>query len=213
MRSNYCGELRKKHINSNIQLCGWVDRSRDHGGVIFIDLRDITGTIQITVDPDQGSSLFSIARAQETPKLRSACPLLTNNTLDLENTTISSAEIVEANSFRQPGRDSNLMTPAFCRVVGVTDPAINFEVWLPLDNWNGKYNGVGNGGMAGVISYSALASALTRGYAAASTDTGHDQSAGLFDASWASGRQDLIEDFGHRALPVSYTHLTLPTKA
>ena len=149
------------------------------------------------------SSLLSIARAQDTPNLRSACPLLTNNTLDLENTTISSAEIVEANSFRQPGRDSNLMTPAFCRVVGVTDPAINFEVWLPLDNWNGKYNGVGNGGMAGVISYSALASALNRGYAAASTDTGHDQSAGLFDASWASGRQDLIEDFGHRAL-----HLT-----
>ena len=149
------------------------------------------------------SSLLSIAKAQDTPNLRSACPLLTNNTLDLENTTISSAEIVEANSFRQPGRDSNLMTPAFCRVVGVTDPAINFEVWLPLDNWNGKYNGVGNGGMAGVISYSALASALNRGYAAASTDTGHDQSAGLFDASWASGRQDLIEDFGHRAL-----HLT-----
>ena len=64
------------------------------------------------------SSLLSIARAQDTPNLRSACPLLTNNTLDLENTTISSAEIVEANSFRQPGRDSNLMTPAFCRVVG-----------------------------------------------------------------------------------------------
>ena len=149
------------------------------------------------------SSLVSAADGQDAAKLRTACSLLTNNSFELADTTISSAQIVEANSFRQPGRDSNLIAPAFCRVVGVTDPAINFEVWLPLNNWNGKYNGVGNGGMAGVISYSALANALTRGYAAGSTDTGHDQSAGLFDASWASGRQDLIEDFGHRAL-----HLT-----
>ena len=63
MRSNYCGELRTEHINSNVQLCGWVDRCRDHGGVIFIDLRDRTGSIQITVDPDQGSSLFTIAES------------------------------------------------------------------------------------------------------------------------------------------------------
>ncbi|WP_269622027.1 aspartate--tRNA ligase [Prochlorococcus marinus] len=63
MRSNCCGELRTKHINSNVQLCGWVDRCRDHGGVIFIDLRDSSGAIQITVDPDQGSDLFAIAES------------------------------------------------------------------------------------------------------------------------------------------------------
>ena len=63
MRRNYCGELRTEHVNSNVQLCGWVDRCRDHGGVIFIDLRDRTGSIQITVDPDQGSSLFTIAES------------------------------------------------------------------------------------------------------------------------------------------------------
>ncbi|WP_320666731.1 aspartate--tRNA ligase [Prochlorococcus sp. MIT 1307] len=61
MRSNGCGELRTKHINSNVQLCGWVDRCRDHGGVIFIDLRDWSGTVQITVDPDQGDKLFAVA--------------------------------------------------------------------------------------------------------------------------------------------------------
>ncbi len=58
MRSNGCGDLRKEHISSNVQLCGWVDRCRDHGGVIFIDLRDSSGTTQITIDPDQGSELF-----------------------------------------------------------------------------------------------------------------------------------------------------------
>ncbi len=61
MRSNGCGELRKQHIASSVQLCGWVDRCRDHGGVIFIDLRDKSGTIQVTVDPDQGKELFATA--------------------------------------------------------------------------------------------------------------------------------------------------------
>ena len=63
MRSNNCGELENKNIKSTVQLCGWVDRCRDHGGVIFIDLRDRSGTVQITVDPDQGAEIFSIAES------------------------------------------------------------------------------------------------------------------------------------------------------
>ena len=63
MRNKTCGELRASAISANVQLCGWVDRRRDHGGVIFIDLRDRSGTIQITVDPDQGQDLFSIAES------------------------------------------------------------------------------------------------------------------------------------------------------
>ena len=50
MRNKTCGELRASAISANVQLCGWVDRRRDHGGVIFIDLRDRSGTIQITVE-------------------------------------------------------------------------------------------------------------------------------------------------------------------
>ncbi len=61
MRSNDCGDLRSDHIASEVQLCGWIDRCRDHGGVIFLDLRDQSGTVQITVDPNQGPELFSIA--------------------------------------------------------------------------------------------------------------------------------------------------------
>ena len=58
------------------------------------------------------------------------------------------------------------------RVAGVTKPAVKFEVWLPLDSWNGKFQGVGNGANAGSIVYPAMATALRRGYATASTDTG-----------------------------------------
>ncbi|QBE70341.1 aspartate--tRNA ligase [Synechococcus sp. WH 8101] len=61
MRSNGCGDLRKQQIDDQVQLCGWVDRRRDHGGVIFIDLRDRSGTIQVTVDPDLGAEAFAVA--------------------------------------------------------------------------------------------------------------------------------------------------------
>ena len=61
MRSNGCGDLRKQHIDKQVQLCGWVDRRRDHGSVIFIDLRDRSGTVQITVDPDLGAEAFAVA--------------------------------------------------------------------------------------------------------------------------------------------------------
>jgi aspartyl-tRNA synthetase len=40
MRSNFCGELNKTNLNEGVILCGWVNRRRDHGGVIFLDLRD-----------------------------------------------------------------------------------------------------------------------------------------------------------------------------
>ena len=60
MRSNYCGELSKKHINKTITVCGWVHRRRDHGGVIFLDIRDKTGIVQVVVNPENKKS-FSLA--------------------------------------------------------------------------------------------------------------------------------------------------------
>ena len=140
----------------------------------------------VTVAPAEAATCGSLAR------------------LVLPDTTFTSAATVTSGSYTPPGTTTPLDVPAFCRVEGVIEPAVRFEVWLPMDGWNGKFHVSGNGGMAGVISYGGMASALNRGYAAASTDTGHVRpGTGGFDASWAIGRPDLVADFGHRALHVT----------
>lgn len=60
MRSHYCGELNEQHVGQEVVLCGWAHRRRDHGGVIFVDLRDIEGIAQIVIDPDTKES-FALA--------------------------------------------------------------------------------------------------------------------------------------------------------
>ncbi len=132
------------------------------------------------------------------------CETLTGVTL--ANTTITLAETVPAGAFTPPGANQALELPGFCRVAATTQPAVNFEVWLPTEGWNGKFHTSGNGGMAGSISYSAMATALNRGYAASSTDTGHVRGDGGFDANWALNRPDLIEDFGHRSIHLTAVH-------
>ena len=52
MRSHYCGEVTSKDLDSNISICGWVHRRRDHGGIIFLDVRDIKGICQVVVNPE-----------------------------------------------------------------------------------------------------------------------------------------------------------------
>lgn len=60
MRSHYCGDLRKEHIGNDVVLTGWVHRRRDHGGVIFLDVRDREGITQVVFDPDREDS-FKLA--------------------------------------------------------------------------------------------------------------------------------------------------------
>jgi len=86
---------------------------------------------------------------------------------------------------------------AICRVRGTIKPTsvsnIIFEVWLPVSTWNGKFNGVGNGGTAGSLGLNSMTPDLARGYATAVTDTGHQSNNSSFGLV-----PELIEDFAHR---------------
>ncbi len=62
MRTHYCGAVNAEHIGQTLTLCGWVHRRRDHGGVIFIDLRDREGMVQVVIDPDTPEA-FRVAEA------------------------------------------------------------------------------------------------------------------------------------------------------
>jgi feruloyl esterase len=81
-----------------------------------------------------------------------------------------------------------------CRVAGNITPAIQFEVWLP-DDYNGRFQAVGGGGLAGSISHSAMVTAVNAGFASASTDTGHRST----DSMWLADPQRR-EDYGYRAI-------------
>ncbi|HEY2645973.1 MAG TPA: tannase/feruloyl esterase family alpha/beta hydrolase [Candidatus Acidoferrales bacterium] len=129
-----------------------------------------------------------------------ACDHLASVTLS--NTTVTSAHVVPAGQFKPPaGPNSGYGDlPAFCRVSMTIKPSsdsdIKSETWLPLSGWNGKFQEVGNGGWNGDIQYGALADGLRRGYATASTDTGHEGGS----ASFALGHPEKVIDFGYRAI-------------
>jgi hypothetical protein len=116
-----------------------------------------------------------------TPPIAAAaqpCESLTS--LKLPDTRITAATLVQEGPFAPPAppvpgarAGAPLPVPSFCRVQLTVVPQIRVEVWMPATGWNGKFEGVGGGGYAGVISYPALATALRAGYATASTDTGH----------------------------------------
>ena len=64
MRSHYCGAVNEQHIGQEVTICGWVHRRRDHGGVIFLDMRDREGLAQIVFDPDTQESFASAERVR-----------------------------------------------------------------------------------------------------------------------------------------------------
>ncbi|NOT27889.1 MAG: tannase/feruloyl esterase family alpha/beta hydrolase [Acidobacteria bacterium] len=137
------------------------------------------------------------------PALAASCESLAK--VALKDATITSAQIVPAGQFAPPGEQAERgpspfkMLGDFCRVAATLTPTsdsdIKVEVWLPAANWNGKFQAVGNGGWAGVISYAAMAEAVRAGYASASTDTGHVGGRGTF----ALGHPEKLVDFAWRS--------------
>jgi feruloyl esterase len=135
--------------------------------------------------------------------------------LSLSGATFTAVETVAAGPYVPPagaGRGAGgpaptgrgpaqpVMLPAHCRVAATLRPSsdsdIKMELWMPVEDWNGKFEMAGNGGWAGIISFPQMAAALKEGYATASTDTGHVGGNGMF----ALDHPEKIVDFGWRAV-------------
>jgi feruloyl esterase len=142
-----------------------------------------------------------------------ATPCQHLQSVSISQASITSAQVIPAGPFVPPagtgGRPGGAAPPAepipeHCRVTIVLKPSsdshINVELWMPTQNWNGKFLAVGNGGFAGSIQgYVDMQAALRRGYATAGTDTGHsaaDGPGGMFGL----GHPEKIVDFAHRAV-------------
>ena len=146
--------------------------------------------------------------------LHAATPCESLASLKLPDTSITLAEEIAQGAFTPAGvgvvpaaaADVYAATPAFCRVMATAKPTsvsdIKIEVWLPKAGWNGKFQGVGNGGWAGTLSHTSLAAAVAAGYAAAATDTGHSTTG----ASFALGNPEKLVDYAHRSLHEMAVH-------
>jgi feruloyl esterase len=133
-----------------------------------------------------------------------ACEALTQTSIT--NGTVISAQSIEAGAFSPPTQMNAAASaafkslPAFCRVTlrltPTPDSDIRVEVWLPQSGWNRKLQAAGNGGLGGAISYPALATSVTAGYAAVATDTGHVGG----NADFVAGHHEKLVDFAYRAI-------------
>ena len=147
---------------------------------------------------------LSIALVASAAYAAGACDNL--STLKLENAIITSAQGVEAGAFAPPGgragQGANAFQklPGFCRVQATLTPTsdshIEMELWMPFENWNGKFLAVGNGGWAGNIETGAMATGLAKRYATASNDTGHKGGS----ASFAVNHPEKLIDFAYRSM-------------
>jgi feruloyl esterase len=160
-----------------------------------------------------GLALAVLLGTSELSHADSACEDLKR--LKLPDTTITIAESHAAATEEFEARGAPGMVglpptkaalPAHCRVAGsihpTSDSDIRFEVWLPVQNWNHRYQQVGNGGLAGSVPVDSLIVPLQQGWAVAGTDDGHKGDS-MDDARWALGHPQKLIDYGYRAV-----HLT-----
>lgn len=92
MRSHYCGEIRSEHIASDVCVCGWVQSRRDHGGVIFLDVRDREGIVQVVFDPDNQPA-FEIAEELRSEYVIRATGTVRHRGLDQVNPKLPTGDV------------------------------------------------------------------------------------------------------------------------
>jgi len=145
--------------------------------------------------------IFGICSLAEAQTSATSCESL--GTLTLPHAAVTLAASLDAHAFTRPsavagGPTLSNIAP-MCRVTVTSKPSpdsdISIEAWLPVSGWNGKFVAVGNGGWAGTINYGLLNDALSRGYAAAGTDTGHVGGSGSF----AFGHPEKLIDYAYRS--------------
>ena len=92
MRTHHCGKLNKDHLNNEVSICGWIHRRRDHGGVIFLDVRDTTGIVQVVVNPENEQA-FKIADEIRSEYVIKAVGLVEGRPEDSQNEQLTTGEI------------------------------------------------------------------------------------------------------------------------
>jgi feruloyl esterase len=149
-----------------------------------------------------GACALAIAATVSEPTTEAGGSCAALSSLTLPGVTITSARTVDEGVFTPPDAptEAGSRLPPFCRIAATLTPSadssIAIEVWMPLSGWNGNLEAVGNGAFNGSISYPAMMTALLRGYATSSTDTGHTGNSARF----ATGHPEKVIDFGWRAV-------------
>lgn len=92
MRTSYCGLVTEQQLGQTVKLCGWVNRRRDHGGVIFIDLRDREGLVQVVCDPDR-AEMFKVAEGLRNEFCVQITGLVRSRPAGTENANLTSGKI------------------------------------------------------------------------------------------------------------------------
>jgi tannase/feruloyl esterase len=153
------------------------------------------------------AACFSAPSYADHPKPERGMACIDLVTLNLPDTRIDAATLMPAGPLSAISGSTSVaptcssdvaapQVPALCRVQGTVGPGqIKFEVWLPLEGWNGKFQGLGNHGFAGNIEYTDMGPELLKGYAVAGTDTGHQGS----DTAWMLNHQQIV-DYGSRGI-------------
>jgi feruloyl esterase len=148
---------------------------------------DTTNTSQAEINTS--TTLSEVAACESVSKLA------------ISDTTFTTVKNQPAGDFTPPQGAVLSGLPGFCRIAATAKPSaasnIRIEIWMPSKNWNGKYLGLGNGGLGGSIDYKALSLGLARGYAVAHTDMGTSP-----NADTLIGQPERWIDYGHRS-----THL------